>query len=178
MKQKVVIVGFGWASLGFLNNIDYNKFNIELYSKNRIFNYTPFLAQAITNKKYDKLLTRDINSFPKISFYNNSVIDIDIDKNNITIDNQDNTEYDYLVLSHGATINYYNIKGLKEHSFILKNKNDMLTIRDKLPSNSKIAIMGCGPTGVEIIGSLLDEYICFSILPNIFIFDECTDYEL
>ena len=36
----------------------------------------------------------------------------------------------------------------------------MLTIRDKLdklPSNSKIAIMGCGPTGVEIIGSLLDE---------------------
>ena len=120
MKQKVIIVGFGWASLGFLNNIDYNKFNIELYSKNRTFNYTPFLAQAITDKKYDKLLTRDINSFSKISFYNNSVIDVDIDKNNITIDNKNNKEYDYLVLSHGATINYYNIKGLKKHSFILK----------------------------------------------------------
>ena len=162
IKPKILIIGFGWASLGFLNKINYKNFQVEIYSKNKYFNYTPLLAQSITNDKFDNLLTRSVNSFKKVIHKPYNIIDTNFEKNQVTLDNNDIIDYDYLIMAHGSTINYYNIDGLQEFSYKLKDIKDMKKIREKLlnlSANSTIAVMGCGPTGVEIIGSLLDENI-------------------
>ena len=51
-NKKIIIVGFGWASIGFLQNIDTKKYDITLISKTDHFLYTPLLAQNI---KYDEI---------------------------------------------------------------------------------------------------------------------------
>ena len=160
IKPKISVIGFGWASLGFLNNINYNKYDVEMYSKNRYFNYTPFLAKSITNKKYDNFLQQDINYHKNLQYFAHNVKDVILEENSIILENDKKYNYQYLVLSCGSIINYYNINGLEKFSYKLKSKNDILKIRKKLensPNNTRVAVMGCGPTGVEVLGSLMDE---------------------
>ena len=46
-KEKIVVVGFGWASIGFLQYIDDNLYDIVVLSKDDKFVYSPLLAQNV-----------------------------------------------------------------------------------------------------------------------------------
>lgn len=160
--KNIVIVGFGWSSIAFLDNIDTSKYQVNVISKSDTFNYTPLLAQNINSNDFtlQNKLTKNINYYDVIINHTpNDVIDVDFDMDTIVLDNNKTIKYDYVVFAHGSTINYYNIDGVEKNSYILKTVDDMNMIKNKLntlPKDSKIAVMGCGPTGIEIIGSLLD----------------------
>ena len=151
-NEKIIIVGFGWASIGFIQHIDVRKYDVTLISKTDHFLYTPLLAQ---NVKHDRNLTITTEQLNKsISFVQDQVDTIDFHKKKI----QDK-EYHYLVLSHGAEINTFNIPGIQENTYYLKTLEDSLKIKNnlhKLSKNSIIAIIGCGLTGTELVGSVSD----------------------
>lgn len=158
MKQKIFIVGSGWATKGFLDKIDYDIYDIYIISNNEKFIYQPLLSKYLANdEKIDFELSK---KYPRIKFEKNEVIDFDFEKNEIITKFEKNkNKYDYLILCHGSIINDFNIKGVQENSYHLKNNYDAERIKEslnKLPSNSNIAIMGCGLTGSEIIGYLMD----------------------
>lgn len=157
--KNIVIVGFGWSSIAFLDNIDITKYNVNVISKNNCFNYTPLLAQNI-NKSKNMRLIKKIDYYNPIIYHTpNDVVDVNFEKDTIVLDNNKTIKYDYVVFAHGSKVNYYNIDGVEKNSYILKTVDDMNKIKNKLntlPKDSKIAVMGCGPTGIEIIGSLLD----------------------
>lgn len=161
--KNIIIIGFGWSSIAFLDNIDTSKYKIDVISKNDCFQYTPLLAQNINNDidclTLRNKLTKNIINCQHINYTPNNVIDVNFNKDTVILDNKETIKYDYLIFAHGSTINYYNINGVEKNSYILKTVNDMNKIKSKLntlPKDSNIAIMGCGPTGVEIIGSLMD----------------------
>ena len=154
-KEKIVIVGFGWASIGFLQYIDDNLYDIVVISKDDKFVYSPLLAQ---NVKQNFDLTIPINSLKKnLSFIQDNVDSIDF-KKKIVI-SKDNVGYNYLIFSHGADVNTFNIPGVEKHTYYLKTFEDSLAIKEKLqelPNSSKIAVIGCGLAGSELVGSLSD----------------------
>ena len=151
-NRKIIIVGFGWASIGFLQHIDTNKYDITVISKTDHFLYTPLLAQ---NVKHDRNLVINIDHIKTpLSFVHDKVENIDFRQNLVN-----KNKYDYLVFSHGAEVNTFNIPGVQENTFYLKTLEDMEKIKKhiyKLPKNATIAVIGCGLTGTELVGSLVD----------------------
>ena len=153
---KILVIGSGWASSSFIKKIDTDKYDVKIISPSSNFVYTPLLANTII-KNYN--LTQDIRSLNKISYYKGEVIDIRFNENKIITKNNTILDYDYLVLTHGSSINTFNIQGVKENCHIIKHQNDTIKIKNelnKLNNGSKIAVIGCGLTGTEIIGNLID----------------------
>lgn len=169
-KQTILIVGFGWACAGFLKSIDTNLYNIHIVSKSDEFIYTPLLAQNITQNRQLTLKIEDIKS--SVTFHKQEVTDIDFKNKKIN-----SIPYDYVIFSHGAVTNTFNIPGVDSHVFFLRTAQDIDKIRNKLKDDHKIAIIGCGLTGSEIIGTLLDtrkyKLIAIDGLPRpLMMFDE------
>lgn len=157
MKKKIYIIGSGWATKGFLDTIDFDLYDIHVISNNENFVYQPFLAYSLLNKENVSFNLK--NKYPKIIFEKENVKDFDFKNNQVITEFKKSEKYDYLLLCHGSVINDFNIKGLKENSYYLKNEHDALKIKNnikKMPNNANIAVMGCGLTGSEIIGHLID----------------------
>jgi NADH:ubiquinone reductase (non-electrogenic) len=166
-KKNIYVIGSGWGSSAFIKHIDTNKYNVIVISKTEQFLYTPLLANNIKN---DLDLESNINNINnKIEFEQNEVVDINFNNNYILTKDNKYLKYDYLILSHGSTINTYNIEGVNENCYFLKSKEDSEKIKNKLvilDYGSNICVIGCGLTGSEVIGNLID-YNKF----NIFAFD-------
>ena len=157
IKKKIYIVGSGWATKGFLDSIDYTLYDVHVLSNNENFVYQPFLSSSLLNNEKTSLSLK--KKYPYIQFEKVNVTDFDFKNNKVVTQFKKSEKYDYLLLCHGSIINDFNIKGLKENSYYLKNNHDAVKISDtikKLPDEAHIAIMGCGLTGSEIIGHLID----------------------
>lgn len=170
MKKKIYLIGSGWVTKGFLDTIDYELYDVHIISKNENFVYQPFLASSILNK--EKITFNLKEKYPKINFEKATVSDFNFENNKIITESENNKNYDYLILCHGSIINDFNISGIKENSYILKNNDDALKIMkavQDLPNNANVAIMGCGLTGAEIVGHFIDNNKKINIKLNNFV---------
>ena len=151
-NKKIIIVGFGWASIGFLQHINTKKYDITLISKTDHFLYTPLLAQ---NVKQDRFLIINIDQIKTpLAFIHEKVENVDFRQNLVN-----KNKYDYLVFSHGTEVNTFNIPGVQENTFYFKTFEDIAKIKKpifELPINATVAIIGCGLAGTEFVGSLAD----------------------
>ena len=155
-KKEIKIIGSGWGCAAFVKNIDNSKYNVSVISDNLQFLYTPLLAN---NTLHDISLEQDITNINnKVTSINETVIDIDFKTKKIKT-NKNKIDYDYLILCHGAQVNTFNIDGVDKYTYFLKNQTDADKIKDKfynLKQGSNIAVIGCGPTGAELVGNLID----------------------
>ena len=157
-NKKIILIGNGWAGSSFLKTIDYDKFEVEVISKNKYFIFTPLLVRSLFNKMIN--IRYDVNKFGKFKFKNDEVKSVDFDKNLIILENSDlKLDYDYLVLAHGSDINTFNINGVKENCHFLNysNSDNIKKKLDELNDNSNIMVIGCGLSGSELIGNLIDQ---------------------
>jgi len=157
-KKNIYIVGFGWASIGFLKEIDINKYNINIISKSGKFNYTPLLAQNIKNNNKITFDIHNIINSNNVNLIEDEVNTIDFERN-LVVANNVTANFDYLIFSHGSCINTFDISGVEENCNFIKMDDDSKKIKQRLlelPHNSKIIVVGCGLTGSEIIGTLID----------------------
>lgn len=156
-KPIIVVIGLGWSTAAFIKTINTDKYTVKVISLNDSFIYTPLLAKNIRNNKSLAIHGSDINN--DILFHSSEVVDIDFANNSVITINKDNIHYDYLIISHGSVTNTFGIEGVKDNCYFIKDDNQANALRNKintLANNSNIAVIGCGLTGTEIIGSLLD----------------------
>lgn len=154
-KKDIKIIGSGWGCAAFLKYIDNSKYNVTVISDNS-FLYTPLLPSINNNFNLEEDILKINNKITKID---DKVLNVNLTEKKISTKNKVNIDYDYLILCHGAEVNTFNIEGVNKYTKFLKNKNDAETIRKEislLPKDSNIAVIGCGPTGTEIIGNLID----------------------
>lgn len=157
-KQHISIIGFGWGCISFLKYIDYDKYDITVFTKDPNFHFTPLLSNQVIN---DYSITQNIEKY-KIKNKTIEVHNVDFQTNEIIVSGNDKYPFQYLLFSHGGEINTFGISGIQEHCYFLKTSEDALKIRNdlqrKLDIQEKvfINIIGCGLTGSEIVGNLLD----------------------
>jgi NADH dehydrogenase len=87
--------------------------------------------------------------------------------------------YDYLVIATGCTTNYFGNKNIEKFAFPMKSTSEAITLRNRillnfedalsateeeLPGIMNIVVVGGGPTGVELSGSLAE--LKTNILPK------------
>ena len=191
-KPTVVIIGTGWAGACLVRTLDAAHCNIVVLSQRNHMLFTPLLPQTCTGTLEFRSICEPVTriqpalaSLPN-AFYRTMVFDVDFDLRsigcisvgvlgagkNVPVKSFD-YRYDYLVLAHGARPNTFNIPGVEEHAFFLREISEARGIRRRLVQNIMqarlptteseeqlrllhIVVVGGGPTGVEFAADLAD----------------------
>lgn len=171
----VVIVGAGFAGLQVVRDLKNVPVQITLIDKNNYHLFQPLLYQVATAGLSAPDIAEPIRGLLK-KHKNVDVLMAQveaIDLKNQTVFIQDRPiHYDYLVLAPGAKYNYFGHSQWEKVAPGLKTVEDALLIRKKIllafekaemetdPNIQKklltFVIVGAGPTGVELAGSIAE----------------------
>ena len=138
-KPTVIVVGSGWASNAFIDGIDKNKYTIKILSKTSFRLNQPRLI-ADFKPSYKRLAVEPIID---------NCLSVDFD-NRLVKAQYGSYNYDYLVIASGSEPNDFGISGVKEHCLMFKTADDLERLQNTLAPNSKVTIIGAGPTGIEL----------------------------
>lgn len=164
-KEKVLVLGGGFGGIKTcLELVDDRRFEVSLLTDSDQLRYYPTLYQTATGAK------RANSSVPLDVIFKNKPIKIikataktiDRKQKQIIDDLGQRYSYDTLVISLGVVTNYFNIPGLAEYSFGIKSQEQVQKFKDHIHNqliddhrtDLNYVIVGAGPTGIELAGSL------------------------
>ncbi|MEP2775710.1 MAG: NAD(P)/FAD-dependent oxidoreductase [Luteolibacter sp.] len=175
--RKVLIIGGGFAGLECARKLaNDDRFEVTLIDRTNHHLFQPLLYQVATASLASPDIARSIRQI----LYNAKNVTVLMDEVKSispaakTVSGASGTtyDYDYLVLAAGAKTGFFGNDHWEENSLGLKSLADAQDIRRKILSNLEraelttdyaererlmtIAIVGGGPTGVELSGALAD----------------------
>lgn len=176
-KRKVLIIGGGFAGLECaLNLSNDDRFEVTLVDKTNHHLFQPLLYQVATASLTGPDIARSIRQIlakaKNVTVLMDEILNIDTATRSASGKSGTTYHYDYLLLSAGARTGYFGNDHWAEHSLGLKSLADAQAIRRRVltnlelaeltPSESErtklmtVAIVGGGPTGVELAGAFAD----------------------
>ncbi|MEM1251853.1 MAG: NAD(P)/FAD-dependent oxidoreductase [Cyanobacteria bacterium P01_H01_bin.21] len=174
-EQPVLILGGGFTGLFTAIHLRQKQSSlpITLIDREDRFIFKPLLYDFLSSEvqldmawpSYDDLLlSRDI------TFVKGDIQDIDLINQQVLLSNKLAYDYRYLVLALGGVTGYFGIPGAQENSFRFRQAEDAFALgqhlRECLQQASQqvedsqalttVAIIGAGPSGVELAATLAD----------------------
>lgn len=172
--KHVVIIGAGFGGLQAVKKLSKNKnLRISLIDRTNHHLFQPLLYQvatAVLSPADIAIPSRSLTENMKnVTVFMGEVTGIDKVNKQIILGNRI-MSYDYLIISAGSRTGYFGHNDWKKYSTGLKHLTDALEIRKRLlmsfeqaennPEKSsglmKYVIIGGGPTGVELAGSIAE----------------------
>lgn len=182
-KQKVVVVGAGWAGYRVAQDLDKTKFDVEVVSPRNHFLFTPLLPSTAVGTLEFRCIQEPVRTIPDIHYYQAEVKEIDFGKNELVCNDAFEQHYsfklpyDVLIVAPGSETNTFNIPGVLNNPnvFFLKQLEHSRAIRNKLidcfekASSPSLAnnlamkkelltfvVVGGGPINIEFAAELYD----------------------
>lgn len=183
MKKKIIILGAGFGGMYTYMHlrpfIDQHNLAITIVDRDNHFLFTPLLHEVATGSLNQHHVVESIRKYlytcPS-DFLQAEVQSIDMEKKIVHTSRRD-VVYDYAVIALGAETNHFRTPG-SEHTFGLKTLYDAVQLRNAcidafehastLPSSAErkkllsFAIVGGGPTGVELVAEMAE--FCYGTL--------------
>ncbi len=172
--KRVVIVGGGFGGLKLALKLRGKNFQIVLLDKNNYHLFQPLLYQVAMSALEPSAISfplRKVFQKTGIHFRMAEVQSINPEANELVTD-IGWIKYDYLVLSTGAKTNFFNQEKIEKYTLQMKSAPDALYIRNRTLENFEkalnknneedvksylnVAIIGGGPTGVELAGAMAE----------------------
>lgn len=173
---RIVIVGAGFAGLACARGLKHAKAEITLIDRENHHLFQPLLYQVATAALSPAQIASPVRSVLSKQWNTkvvlDSVIGIDRAERAVAIENGDPVPFDYLVIATGARHSYF---GKDEWSTLapgIKNIDDATRVRRNIllafeeaeaePDDARraalmtFAVIGGGPTGVEMAGSIAE----------------------
>ena len=173
-KKQVVILGAGFAGLQLARRIRSSAYEITLIDQYNFHQFQPLLYQVATAR-----LEPSSISFPLRKVFQKKhnvhvrlakIKQVETASQKVITDAGD-FSYDYLVMATGCTTNYFGNTNIEQFAFPMKSTTEAITLRNRillnfedalsatdseLPAIMNIVVVGGGPTGVELSGSLAE----------------------
>lgn len=182
-NPRLIIIGGGFAGIKLIKNLKNLPLQIVLFDRNNYHTFQPLLYQVATaGLEPDSIadpLRKQLEPVKNFYFRMAEVYSVDVSKNLINTE-IGQLDYDYLVIATGSKTNYFGNKEITDHAFPLKQIPQALDLRShilqnfeaatistdpaEIKSRMNIAIVGGGPTGVEVAGAVGE--LKKSVLPN------------
>jgi NADH dehydrogenase len=174
-KPRVVIIGGGFGGVNLARKLKHADVDVVMVDKHNYHTFQPLLYQvaigAIESDAVAFPLRRIFTGQKGFSFHMAEVQQINPGTNTITTTLGD-IHYDYLVVATGANSNFFGNKEIERNTMPMKNIPEALNIRSLILQNLEKAavttdlveraalltfvVVGGGPTGVELAGSLAE----------------------
>jgi NADH dehydrogenase len=172
---RVVIIGGGFAGLHLAKKLKNKRFQVVMLDKNNYHTFQPLLYQVATaGLEPDSIaypLRKIFKSHQNFYFRMAEVKNVDTNKQLVQSD-IGNLEYDYLVLATGTTTNFFGMEDMARNAMTMKSISEALDLRsfilqhfekalltsskEKQEAFMSFAIVGGGPTGVELAGAFAE----------------------
>jgi NADH dehydrogenase len=175
--RKVIIIGGGFAGLECARKLaNDTRFEVILLDRTNHHLFQPLLYQVATASLAAPDIARSIRQIlydaKNVTVLMDEVVSISPKEKCLTGKSGEVFQFDYLVLAAGAKTGYFGNDQWEQHSLGLKSLADAQAIRRTILSNLEraeltkneaernrlmtIAIVGGGPTGVELAGACVD----------------------
>lgn len=174
-QKRVVIAGGGFAGLKLASKLAGSKFQVVLLDRNNYHQFQPLFYQVATAG-----LEPSAISFPLRKVFQHSknvlirvteLLEVKVDTKEV-LTTLGPVPFDYLVLATGADTNFFGMQRIRQHAIPMKSVSEALSLRnhvlqnfeDALTTDDKqvlnglltIVVVGGGPTGVEVSGTLAE----------------------
>jgi len=173
---KIVIVGAGFAGIEVARALGRANIPVTLIDRQNHHLFQPLLYQvataALSPADIAEPIRKVLRGHPSIEVMLAEVIGIDTTARTVALNNGETIAYDILVIATGATHGYFGHDEWERFAPGLKTIEDARKIRSHLllaferaemsrdPAEQKrlmtIAVIGGGPTGVELAGSIAE----------------------
>lgn len=164
-NTKVLILGGGFGGIKTaLSLADHSEFSVTLISDHDTFRYYPSLYEAATGGRLaaSRIPLNEIFANKDIRLVTDTAVGLDRKKKKVKGKSGKSYSYDALVIALGVVTNYFGIKGLEEYSYGIKTVDEAQKLRDHIHKllldegkpDVNYIVIGGGPTGVELAGSL------------------------
>lgn len=174
-QQRVVILGGGFAGLACAKGFPEERFAVTLVDRWNHHLFQPLLYQVATGglamTDIAQPLRAILSDYKNVTTLMDEVSRIDLDARQVHLKEQV-LDYDYLVIALGAKTGYFGHDEWAAHTLGLKSLDDAMKIRKQVlfafeqaecsndPQTTArlltMVIVGGGPTGVEMAGSLAE----------------------
>ncbi|HEX7692783.1 MAG TPA: NAD(P)/FAD-dependent oxidoreductase [Sediminibacterium sp.] len=173
-NKHIIILGAGFAGLDLAKRLRHSKYEITLIDQYNFHQFQPLFYQVATAR-----LEPSSISFPlRKVFQKNKCVHVRLAKVNSVdmqakkvLTSEGDFAYDYLVIATGCTTNYFGNRNIEQYAFPMKSTTEAITLRNRILLNFEdalsakeeelsaimnIVVVGGGPTGVELSGSLAE----------------------
>jgi NADH:ubiquinone reductase (H+-translocating) len=172
-RPRVVIAGAGFGGLTCARGLKRAAVDVLLLDRRNYHLFTPLLYQVASALLDPGEIARPVRELIRpldnVEFRQAEVTGADLERRLLLTDHGP-IPYDYLVLATGSQSDYFGNQSLARHAFGLKELHDGLTLRNRVlarfeasrwttdPDERRVlltfAVVGGGPTGVELAGAL------------------------
>jgi NADH dehydrogenase len=164
-KQQVVIVGGGFGGIkAALELSKDDRFKITLIADRDTFRYYPTLYHTATGglKRQSNIPLRELFAGKSVNIVTGEAVTIDRKAHGVTLKDGRAYHYDIVILGLGVITNYFGIPGMEEFSYSIKSIEQSMRFKDHVHQqltdehapDPHYVIVGAGPTGIELAGSL------------------------
>jgi NADH dehydrogenase len=161
-KKHVIAVGGGFASVKLALELGHDdNFDVTLLSPHQELEYHGALYRTATGHSPLEVSVpfREIfKQVPNVNIVNDLLVDVRAQTSEIKGQSGRTYSYDALVLGIGFEVEYFGIKGMREHAESMYTLYDAIKLRNKLRDTfikkpgqvCNIVLIGAGPTGIEL----------------------------
>ena len=174
-QPRIVIIGCGFAGLRLAKDLADAPVQVVVIDRNNYHNFQPLLYQVATGAlEADSIAypIRKIFAGQHNFFYRMADVQrVDAERNTV-VTNIGEIRYDHLVLATGSLTNFFGLDSIEQNAMQIKSIPNALNLRSYLFQNFEkalltddpaqrqallnVVVVGGGPTGVEICGSLAE----------------------
>jgi NADH dehydrogenase len=175
-KPRVIIIGGGFGGINLAKKLPNADFQVVMFDRNNYHGFWPLLYQVATAALEPDAIAEPLRKmfdedYPDFHFRLVRVTTINPAAKTVTTLIGD-LSYDHLVIATGTKPNYFGNEQIRRYAFPLKQIPDALNLRSQLlqvfeqasmirepetrQSLLNFVIVGAGPTGVELAGSLAE----------------------
>ena len=169
-KPRVVILGAGFGGLNAARALA-GKAEVTVVDRHNFQTFLPLLYQVSTaGLAADHVVAPIRGALRKtnVKFRMGSPISIDHKNKSVKLDSSEVLEFDHLIIAMGSVTADFGVPGVTEHGLGMKSVHEAITIRAEVmrrfedlarfedETRLSIAVVGGGPTGVEMAGALAE----------------------
>lgn len=174
-NPRIVIIGAGFGGLKLARKLAHKPYQIVLLDRHNFHQFQPLFYQVATAGLAPSAIAFPIRKLfhktPNVHFRMTGVDSVNPQEKFIETE-LGRISYDKLVIATGADTNYFGNKSIQQHAYPMKSIEESLQLRNRILQCMEralvtddealrlallnIAIVGGGPTGVEVAGALAE----------------------